>query len=318
MQTTKKEHFKMRKNSLFKGTLLVLGLSVLLAQLFVGGCKRTGPASQARQSKPMVIAASFYPVYIITRNIARDIPDVQVIDMTRPTTGCLHDYQMTTDDLKNLEGASFFVVNGAGMESFLDKVTAQIPKLQTIDASKGIPLIKDEGGEGNPHVWVSVSLAMQQVKNVSEQLAALDPQHADAYRKNAASYLEQLQALKDRMHQGLDGVKQRDIITFHEAFPYFAQEFNLHIVAVVEHEPGSEPSAGELAKTIETVRKAKIGAIFAEPQYPANAAETVARETGAHVSYLDPAVSGPDDLDAYIKIMDQNLSTLKEALGSQS
>ncbi|MGD0152345.1 MAG: metal ABC transporter substrate-binding protein [Thermacetogeniaceae bacterium] len=303
---------------MFKGTLLALGLFMLLAQLLVGGCKSTAVTGQTGQPKPTVIAASFYPMYIMTKNIAKDIPDVKVINMTRPTTGCLHDYQVTTDDLKNLEGANFFVINGAGMESFLDKVTAQMPNLKMVDASKGIALIKDESGDGNPHIWVSVSLAMQQVTNISEQLAALDPQHADAYRKNAAAYLAKLQALKDRMHQSLDSVKQRDIITFHEAFPYFAQEFNLHIVAVVEHEPGSEPSAGELAKTIAVVRQAGIKTVFAEPQYPAKAAETIARETGANISYLDPAVTGPDDLDAYIKTMDQNLVVLKEALGGQS
>ncbi len=308
----------MRKGPWFKGALLALSLFVLSSALLAGGCKQQATAVQAGRSKPTVIAASFYPVYIMAKNIARDIPDVQVINMTRPTTGCLHDYQVTTDDLKNLEGASFFVINGAGMESFLDKVTAQMPNLKLIDASKGIALIKNEGGDDNPHIWVSVSLAMQQVANISEQLAALDPQHADAYRKNAAAYLAELQALKDRMHQSLDGVQQRDIITFHEAFPYFAQEFNLHIVAVVEHEPGSEPSAGELAKTIAVVRQAGIKTVFAEPQYPAKAADTIARETGATISYLDPAVTGPDELDAYIKTMDQNLIVLKKALGGQS
>ena len=161
----------MRKSLMFKGTLLVLGLFVLLAQLLVGGgCKRIAVTSQTVQPKPTVIAASFYPMYIMTKNIAVGIPGVQVINMTRPTTGCLHDYQVTTDDLKNLEGASFFVINGAGMESFLDKVTAQMPNLKLVDASKGIALIKNEGGDDNPHIWVSVSLAMQQVTNIPASL----------------------------------------------------------------------------------------------------------------------------------------------------
>lgn len=305
------------RNPLLKETLLITGLLVLLASMLAGGC-RSVAADQARRQEPTVIAASFYPMYIMTRNIAGDIPGVRVISLTEPFTGCLHDYQLTAADLKNLEGASFLVVNGAGMESFLDKVAAQIPDLKTVEASRGIDLIRDNGGEGNPHVWVSVSLAMQQVTSISEQLAALDPGHADAYRRNAADYLARLQALKDRMHQGLDGVRQRDIITFHEAFPYFAREFDLNIAAVVEREPGSEPSAGELAGTIEVVRRSGSGAIFTEPQYSAKAAETVARETGARVFVLDPVAAGPDGPDAYIDIMDQNLAVLKEALGGRS
>ena len=114
--------------------------------------------------------------------------------------------------------------------------------------------------------------------------------------------------------KSLDNVKNRDIVTFHEAFPYFAKEFNLNIVGVIEREPGSEPSAKELQETIEQVKKLKVKALFAEPQYPAKAAETIAKETGSKVYTLDPVVTGPMDADAYINIMDSNLKILEEAL----
>ena len=240
---------------------------------------------------------------------------MKVTDLTKPTTGCLHDYQLTPEDMKNLEGANIFVANGAGMESFLDKVVKQQPNLKLVEASRGIPLIKGEGEEGdNPHVWVSVSGAIQQVKNIGAQLAALDPGHADRYQANTATYVTRLESLRSRMHQELDSAKTRDIVTFHEAFPYFSQEFGLNIVAVVEREPGSEPSAAELADTIGIVKQSNVKALFAEPQYPAKAAETIARETGARVYTLDPAVTGPEDLDSYINTMEGNLKTLKEAL----
>ena len=116
------------------------------------------------------------------------------------------------------------------------------------------------------------------------------------------------------MHKSLDNVKNRDIVTFHEAFPYFAKEFNLNIVGVVEREPGSEPSARELQETIEQVKKLKVKALFAEPQYPTKAIETISTETGSKVYTLDPVVTGPMDADAYINIMDSNLKILEEAL----
>ena len=115
------------------------------------------------------------------------------------------------------------------------------------------------------------------------------------------------------MHSELAPYKGRSIITFHEAFPYFAQEFGFNIVAVVEREPGSEPSAKELADTIELVKKNGISTLFSEPQYPDSAAETIAKETGAKVYVLDPAVTGSDDYDAYLNIMENNLATLKLA-----
>ena len=90
------------------------------------------------------------------------------------------------------------------------------------------------------------------------------------------AYILKLEAQRDKMHKSLDNVKNRDIVTFHEAFPYFAKEFNFNIVGVIEREPGSEPSAKDLQGTIEQVKKLKVKALFAEPQYPTKAVETIA------------------------------------------
>lgn len=261
------------------------------------------------------ILTSFYPMYIATLNVAKDVPGVEVLNLTKPQTGCLHDYQMTPDDMTHLSGANIFVVNGAGMEAFLDKVVAQLPALKIVKASDGIELIKGEGEEGdNPHVWVSVSLHIKQVENIAAQLAKADTAHADQYKKNAAEYVARLDQLRKKMHEGLKDVQTRDIITFHEAFPYFAREFNLKIAAVIEREPGSEPSAKELAETIEIVKKAKVKALFAEPQYPTKAAEAIVRESGAKLYTLDPSVTGPMTADAYFAIMEKNLAELRKAL----
>ncbi|MCL6559426.1 MAG: metal ABC transporter substrate-binding protein [Firmicutes bacterium] len=297
-------------------TLLIIAVLLAAVVIFLPACQgQTPPPGKRTTSKTLTIATSFYPMYIATANIAGDVPGVKVLNITQPSTGCLHDYQLKPDDLKTLSEAQIFVVNGAGMESFMEKVVEQQPDLKIVDASKGIPLIKGDGEEGdNPHVWVSISDAIQQVKNIGLQLAALDPDHAAQYSANTTAYADKLEALRARMHQALDGAKKRDIVTFHEAFPYFAREFNLNIVAVIEREPGSEPSAAELADTIATVKKSKIKALFAEPQYPAKAAETIARETGAKVFILDPVVTGPMEPDAYLKIMESNMKILEEAL----
>ncbi|MDD4238346.1 MAG: metal ABC transporter substrate-binding protein [Desulfotomaculaceae bacterium] len=303
----------MRKQlSLLLIVILLAGVAV-----FLSACQGQTPPSSEKTTadKPLTIVTSFYPIYLATINITKDVPDVTVINMTQPTTGCLHDYQFTPDDLKTLSEAQIFVTNGAGVESFMDKVVSQIPELKIVDASKSIPIIEGDGEEGaNPHLWVSISNAIQQEKNIGQQLAALDPEHAAQYNTNAVTYAGKLEELRARMHQTLDGIEKRDIITFHESFPYFAREFNLNIAAVIEREPGSEPSAAELANTIEIIRGAGIKALFAEPQYPSRAAETIANETGANVFILDPVVSGPMEADAYLNIMEGNMKTLQEAL----
>ncbi len=301
---------------------------ILAAFLVFTGCTPSNENKDVSNENMFTIVTSFYPMYVHTINIANNIPGVNVVNLTEPQTGCLHDYSMTPNDLKVLESAKVFVVNGAGMESFMDKVINQLPNLKVIDASMGIELIEDEHDhaheesndedyeEGNPHVWVSITNAMKQVENIGEQLAAADPNNAEAYKTNAEAYVKKLQLQKEKMHKALDVIKGASIITFHEAFPYFAKEFNLKIAAVVEREPGSEPSAEELANTINIVKSQKVKALFAEPQYSSKSAETIARETGIKLYTLDPGVTGEanEDTDAYIKMMDKNLEVLEEAL----
>ena len=283
--------------------------------LLLTGCGGTNTAGGGKDGS-FHIVTSFYPMYVATINITQGVDGVTVTNMTKPQTGCLHDYQLMTEDMKTLEKADAFVINGAGMESFLDKVIEQQKNLKIIDASKGIELLKDDDEE-NPHVWLSVTDAILQVKNIAEQLKAADPKHADAYEKNAAAYIKKREALKAEMHAELDTVPNKDIVTFHEAFPYFAKEFGLNIISVVEREPGTEPTPAELQATIEQVKKLPVKVLFTEPQYSPSAAETIARETGAKIYTLDPVVTGEANdqaLNAYIDTMKKNMETLKTAL----
>lgn len=274
------------------------------------------------------IVTSFYPMYIFTRNLTKDIPNVEVINMTKETTGCLHDYQMSPLDIKTLENANLLVINGAGMESFIDKVTSQLPNLKILDTSKGIKLIKNEYTQKtptkqndrliyNPHIFVSITNAIKQSNTIADNLIQLDPKNKSYYANNRKIYVGKLDALRTKMHAELDKYKGTKIITFHEAFPYFASEFGLKIAAVIEREPGSEPSARELSNTIDMVNSTGIKALFAEPQYPTRSAEVISNETGAKVYILDPVVTGDiNNIDTYTLKMEQNLKTLKEALAN--
>lgn len=287
-------------------------LFILVFALCLNGCAQQNTA----KTDKFTIVTSFYPMYVLTLNVVGNLNEVEVANMTTPQTGCLHDYQLTTKDMKVLERANAFVVNGAGMESFLEKVTNQQPNLHVVTASTGIELLKDSNGTDNPHVWVSISNAITEVKNIADGLAASDPKHASAYRQNAAAYIKKLESQKIHMHQQLDNLSHKDIVTFHEAFPYFAKEFNLNIVTVIEREPGSEPSPRELADLIDLIKKSGTKAMFTEPQYPAKVAQTIVHETGGKIYTLDPVTTsdGQSDASAYERLMDQNLKTLVEAL----
>ena len=248
--------------------------------------------------------------------------------MAREQTGCLHDFKLSTEDMRSIEKADSFIINGAGMEGFISDVVGRVDGLNIIDSSVGIELLasghnhnddKHEGhdhdeNEYNSHLWVSVANCITQVENITEGIIRLDPKNETKYRDNSNRYIEKLRNLKNKMEESLADISNRDIITFHEAFDYFAEEFDLNIVSVIEREPGSEPNARDLADIIDLVNETGVHALFVEPQYPETAADVIAAETDAQVYTLDPGVSGDMDKDAYIDIMNNNLKVLKNAL----
>lgn len=287
---------------------------VVLMFTFIGGCG----SEEKNSDENLKIVTSFYPMYLDAINITRGVQGVEVVNLTPAQTGCLHDYQLTPEDMKTLETADIFIVNGLGMESFLDKVIEAHPNLKIINASDTpeiVPIM--DGDVPNPHVWLNVKYAIQQVKNISSKLCELDPEHADKYRMHTLEYVDELTTLRDEMELSMETLPNKDIVTFHEAFPYLAAELRLNVAAVIEREPGTEPTPQELAETIEKINSLPVKVIFTEPQYSSKAAETIARETGAQIFELDPIVTGeakPENLFDYPNRMLTNLVTLVKAL----
>lgn len=286
----------------------------LLMSALLALCLMCSSAAGAEET-PLRVTASFYPLYIAAINVARDVPGVEVHCMAPPSAGCLHDYQMTTADRRMLADSDVVILNGLGLESFMD---ALLPSLSaaTIIASRDIPVINDKDGP-NPHVWVSVEGMMDIVMNIALGLSAQDPDHQEAYLANANAYIETLEALYREMQTALSPYADVPIITFHEAFDYFARSFDLRVVATVQHAHEGAPSAREMADLADLIKAENVRALFAEPQYEDTSVEILSRETGVPVYLLDPAVSGeidPQDYEAYVRIMRANTATLVEAL----
>lgn len=277
------------------------------------GCSNTSAKNNATSGKTQIMA-SFYPLYIMLMNITQGA-DVELSMLAPADTGCLHDYQLTTGDMKNLENADILVLNGAGMEDFAEKALEIKKKEQVIIASEGYPLFED-----NPHIWVSLEGAEFQVNKIALGLADMDKANADLYMKNAEAYTYKIQTLREEMKNKLTPYAGKKIITFHEAFPYFAQEFNLEIAGVIEREPGTEPTALELKELISLIKEEQsINSqiyLFAEEQYSSSAGEIIASETGLKVYELDPEVSGEISGDAYLDGMKKNLQILEEAFAN--
>ena len=275
------------------------------------------------------VVTSFYPIYLFAMNLTQGIEGLEVQNLAAPTTGCLHDYQLQTSDMKTLAQAGVFLINGAGMESYLQNVFEAFPSLPVVDASEGIALLDENGDDHdhdaeddhdhsvNAHVWLDASNAVTMVNNLSAGLCEAFPNHAEAIEANRAAYTARLIALDEELRAGLADLPHKDVITFHEAFPYFANAYGLNVVGVVNREPGEALSPAQLAKLVQVVRELGVPPLFVEPQYDDMAARTLADETGAQVYTLDPVVTGPVGdaaLTYYEEAMRTNMQTLQVAL----
>ena len=276
------------------------------------------------------IVTSFYPIYLFALNLLDGTEGVTLTSLAEPGAGCLHDYQLQTGDMKALAKADAFLINGAGMEGYLEGVFEAFPTLPVVDASAGVALLEDcsdhdhdhEGHDHdhavNAHIWLDAQNAILMVNNLAEGLMAALPSQADVIAANRNAYTTRLTILDAEIKSALEEVPNRDIITFHEAFPYFAKTYGLNVAAVVNRDPDDALSPRALAELCKLVESHGAPPLFVEPQYEDMAAQTISRETGAALHTLDPIVTGPDTdvpLTYYEDVMRQNLAVLLDALG---
>ena len=273
------------------------------------------------------VVTSFYPVWIMTLNLTRGLEDhVTVRNLAAPSVGCLHDYQLQTSDMKVLSGADAFVVNGAGMEAFLPEIARALPHLPVIEASEGIDLLENgdaveilesEEEEVNSHLWLDPVRAVRMAENIAAGLVRLMPEDGPVISANLQDYRSRLETLDQQLREGLEDLPRRDIVTFHEAFPYFAAAYGLHVVAVVSKEPGEVLTPAQMSVLVREIIRLGNPPLFVEPQYTDLSAQTLSRETGSSVWSLDPMVTGPEEnvpFDYYETVMLQNMETLIDAL----
>lgn len=253
------------------------------------------------------IVTSFYPMYIIAENLLEGTKNTELVNMADVNVGCLHDYTLTTEDMKKVENADFFIINGLGMEKFLDKVINSNSNMYIIDSSQNIQnLIKDEN-ETNPHIWTSIDNYISQVKNISKELQNKDTLNAQIYKENEEKYLDKLENLKEKYLKTLKNLEGQKALILNEAFEYLAQEIKLDYTTVKADHEESTLSAEVLKNIIDKVKKENIKIIIIDKNDNTSNAETIANETGAEIYKLNSGLTGSLDKDAYIKAMEENV-----------
>lgn len=271
------------------------------------------------------VVTTFLPVYLFTKAVAGDVADVEIL--VPPGTE-VHDYQATPENVKAIATANVLVKNGLGLEEFLKGTVknAQNPKLTEIDVSKGIKAVNQistvektatekedhDHADGNPHVWLDPVLAKQQVVNIRDGLIAADSANKASYEANSAAYIKELENLNNEFQQTLQKTPNCTFVTFHDAFTYLAQRYNLKQVAVVEI-PEDQLSPTDVQKAVNAVKKYKVKALFSEPGVDNKLLKSLSQDLKLTLRTLDSVETGKTDPQYYFQVMKANLQTLASA-----
>jgi ABC-type Zn uptake system ZnuABC Zn-binding protein ZnuA len=239
-----------------------------------------------------------------------------------------HTYSPKPSDLVAVRNAHVMFEVGLGLEVWVANLvkTAGRSSLAIITTSKGIGLIPDESEEdpvhdggvaharGNPHVWMDPENAATMLQHVTEALVQADPGHAQEFRQNQAAYLKRLDRLRVELTDRLRRLTNRRFIAHHPAWPYFARRFGFEIVATIQTQSASEPSALRIQRLIETIKQQQVKAVVSEIQLSQRLPELLARETGARVVVLTTLPGGLPRTETYLDMLRYNVLQLADAL----
>lgn len=230
------------------------------------------------------------------------------------------DYEPKPDDARNLADARLIVSNGVGLDDFLGRLLASGAGGSTphLVLGEGLPAIEVDG-EPNPHFFLDPSIVRTgYLPKIVEALSRLAPNDATGFGDRAADYGRALDGLDAELLAEVATIPaaNRRLVTFHDAFPYFARHFGFELVGVVVANVGQEPTAAELAALVDKVRAAGVKAVFSEAQFNPELARTLADEAGIVrvVSTLYNDALGPPPADTYPGLMRWNVRQIVEAL----
>ena len=343
---------------MFLCILIVCTLAVMAYEHTAGKTGVAGEMSDASDSAKntdeaddmLTVVTSFYPMYIATLNIVDGVEGVRLENLSEPQTGCLHDFQLTPEDMKLLSTADVFVINGGGIESFMSDVAKAYPKLDVVEACEDVALLSEDDadsdhdhdhdadaesdsdhdhdheadaesdsahdhdhGDENAHAWMSVPRYRTMVQTIASRLAEKDAKHADEYYANAKAYDAKLAVLEEKINSIKSLTNGQNIIIFHEAYAYVADDFSMNACYLLDLDEERSVSAGEIKQVIGAIKDDSVSVILAEELYGKSMGDTVSRETDVHVVYIDPLNRGEYDKDSYLYGMEHNIELIKEA-----
>lgn len=272
--------------------------------------------------KKIKIGVTLQPYYSFTKNIVKD--RAEVVPAVRLDLYDSHSYQPQADDIKNIGKLDVLVVNGIGHDEFIFNIlnaSAEKNRVKVIYANKNVSLMPIAGTLNsekilNPHTFISITATIQQVYNIAKELGEIDKENKEFYMTNAREYAKKLRKLKIDALESVKDLKDLDfrVATLHGGYDYLLAEFGIEVRAVVEQVHGAQPSASDLEKIINLIKREKIDVIFGERAYDSKFTETLKKETGVTIRTLSHLTNGPYEEDGFEKFIKIDLDEIVDAM----
>ena len=305
--------------------------TAVAASLVVAACQATGnyrgtPLASDRPASIAPLESRTGALQVVTTTtVFADI--VQAVGGSRVTVSSIipagvgpEDYEPRPDDAARLADAELIISNGVGLDDFLERLITSGSGGSTprIVLGDGIdPILVD--GEPNPHFWLDPTIVRDHyLPVIAAKLTELDPEGRPTYEANRVAYSGELDSLDRELMAQVETIPRanRKLVTFHDAFPYFARHYGFEIVGVIVANVGQEPTASELAALVEQVKSAGVRAVFSEVQFNPQLSRTLATEAGitSVVTTLYNDTLGPAPADTYLGLMRWNVEQIVRAL----
>lgn len=302
---------------------LLLVLMYLLAACSEAATPTNGPAtSQANSAGKLKVVATTTQLGDFVKNVGGN--RVDLVTILKPGADA-HEYEPTADDSKALANAQVIFKNSLGLDDWMDKLLRNSgTKASLVVASEGVKLRTSDNPEfkeGDPHVWFNPANAKKMVDNIAAGLAKADAVGAGTYQANATAYKEQIDAMAKQVKAEIESIPaaNRKLVTNHDAFGYFVEEFGLTFVGSVvpSLDSTAEPSAKDLQALVAKIKDQKVKAIFTESSINPKLAEQISKEAGVKIFsnlYADSLGEAGSDGDSYIKMMLSNAKNIAAGL----
>jgi zinc transport system substrate-binding protein len=327
-----------------KNYLIISGIVLIILVVTILGLSMRPKDFQKNEGGKIKIVTTLFPLYDFAKNIGQDKVEISLL---LPPGVEAHTFEPKPSDIVKINESGLFVYTGKFMEPWAEDIIKGVTNknVKVVDSSLGIEMMAEaegahegeaegahadehgaeaeevghEHGGVDPHIWLDFDNNIIMVDSIVKALSEKDPTNANFYQKNADEYKNKLAQLDNRYKSGLTKCESKEIVYGgHYAFGYLGKRYGLAYESAYGISPDSEPSAQDLAKLIEQIKKEKIKYVFFEELVSPKVAETLAKETGTGLLLLNPAHNlTKKDFEnnvSFLSIMEKNLTNLKTGL----